>query len=65
MDIQPGQTGEFSADAVEFKGSDSSKDGWKGRKYYGYRVTFVYQGAVVKVVAAPSSLAEFGSSAAQ
>jgi endonuclease YncB( thermonuclease family) len=65
MDIESGQTRQFTGETVEFKGTDSSKDGWKGRKYYGYRVTFVYQGAVVKVVAFPSSLADYGSSAAE
>jgi endonuclease YncB( thermonuclease family) len=64
MDLQPGQTRQFSAEPVEFKGTDSSSEGWKGRKYYGYRVTFVYQGAAVKVVAFPAVLADFGASAA-
>lgn len=64
MNIASGQTQEFSADPVELRGTDSSKDGWSGRKYYGYRVTFVYKGTVVKVVAAPTSLTDFGSSTA-
>ncbi len=61
MDLKPGETRLFKGEPVEFKGTDSSKTGWQGRKYYGYRVTFYYKGTPVKTVAVPTWLADYGS----
>ena len=38
---------------------DSSEKGWVGLKFYGYRVTYTYNGAAVKVDALPTSLVTF------
>ncbi len=59
MDLAPGQTRQFVSEGFEFTGKDSSDEGWKGSKYYGYRMTFYYKGTPVKVVAVPERLLNY------
>ena len=59
FDLKPSETRVLTSEPVEFKGTDSSDKGWVGLKFYGYRVTYSYKGATVKVDALPTSLVTF------
>jgi len=61
MNLKPGQAKEFETSCVEFRGTDSSSAGFKGNKYYGYRVRFYYRKTLVKVVSLPSRLTDWES----
>jgi hypothetical protein len=56
MDVRPNEQRQFETDLVEFKGTDSSSEGFSGNKYYGYRIRFYYKKTLVRVVAVPEPL---------
>ncbi len=67
VDLRPGETRELHSEPAEFEVKE--KHGWarggnkeSGQKYYGYRVTLVYRGTPVKVVASSTTLVDFETS---
>jgi hypothetical protein len=61
MDLKPNEQRQFETALVEFKGTESGSTGFTGNKYYGYRISFYYRNTLVKVVAVPEPLCNWGS----